>query len=105
MFSAAVMATNLVLTMMAFYLARQKVAAEKVDKLERSLREELQRHQVAIEEIRIAARGSLNTTHLNEVYQDLKHISAQVHQLSGQQDQMNELLRQLLAQQLRRPAN
>ena len=101
-FSGIVMATNLVLTLIAFYLSRQKVAAEKLDKLEEVLRDELQRHQIAIEEIRVAARGSLNTSHLSEVYKDLKHISEQVQHLSGQQEQMNELLRQLLAQQLRR---
>lgn len=99
---AVVATTNLVLTLISLRAARAKVAESRLLALEESLRKELREHQEKLRAIDLASAQSLNYTHLNAVYVDLKAVAAQVATLVGQQETMNELLRQLLGQQLRR---
>ncbi len=99
---ACVAVTNLSLTVLALLRARSMAATSRINDLEADLRRELKAHTAELAELRAVTQSALNYDHLAEVYGDLKAIAGQVHQLVGQQEQMNDLLRQLLAQQLRK---
>jgi predicted GTPase len=98
---ALVAITNLTLTLLALLRARSMAATSRINALEEDLRRELKAHTRELNEMKVATQGALSREHLDDVYGDLKNISQQVHQMVGQQSQMNELLRQLVGQQLR----
>jgi hypothetical protein len=98
---ACVAVTNLTLTILSLLSGRAKAASSKLTALETSLREDITRLTTELQSLKLSATAAVNHDHLAEVYRDLKGIAEQVHTLVGQQAQMNELMRQLLAKQLR----
>ena len=98
---ACVALTNLTLTILSLVAARAKAASSKLAELEDSLRQEMKDLKGDVQQLQVTATGAINHDHLAEVYRDLKGIAEQVHTLVGQQEQMNELMRQLLAKLLR----
>ena len=93
--------TNLVLALFTFVSNREKAGADKLAALEKSMRADLLKQSVELQELRNVANRALNEDHLRDVYSDLKAIAGQVNKMVGEQEQMNQLLRQLLSQQLR----
>ena len=105
---ACVAMANLALALSTLHAARQKAATARLDAFEVATDHRLaatDRRLVAIDDalhrLRALAEVAITHEHLSEVYRDLKGISQQVHTLLGQQQQMNENLRLLLAQQVR----
>jgi hypothetical protein len=93
--------TNLLLTLGALHAARQKAATARLDLLETDVRAQLAAHADTLHKLQAAAEVAIDHSHLEAVYERLNGIAEQVHQMVGAQEQMNALLRQLLAQQLR----
>lgn len=98
---ACIACTNLALTLGALHAARQKAATARLNLLETDVRGQLTAHADALHKLQTAAEGAIDHDHLEAVYGRLNAIAEQVHQMVGSQEQMNALLRQLLAQQLR----
>lgn len=98
---AVIAITNLVLALFTFASNREKAGADKLAALEKTMREELGKHAAELRHLQAVAGRALNDEHLRDVYRDLKVISGQVNKLVGEQEQMNHLLRQLLARQLK----
>lgn len=96
-----VAAVNIVLTLHNMKMGQSKAAAAKLDELETSLREQLRRHESELNRLVAHDERALTHEHLDGVYEDLRSIAQQVHQLVGQQQQMNENLRLLLARLVR----
>ena len=92
---------NLLLSLSTWHAARQKAAAARLEALEVAVRDQLAEHAQVLARLSAAVDGAVTHDHLAEVYRDIKTIAAQVHTLVGQQGQATDLLRQLLAQQLR----
>lgn len=100
-FVAAIAVANLLLALAAFAAARAKAGTDRIDRLEADVRAALRAHDDAIARLGAAIERSVNQDHLADVYRDLAKISQHVHTLLGQQTQMNENLRLLLAQLVR----
>lgn len=98
---ACVAGTNLTLTLLSLRASLAKAATARLDALETEVFDRLADHDEALARITAQIDGSVTHDHLAEVYRDIKGISQQVHNLVGQQGQITDLLRQLLAQQLR----
>lgn len=98
---ACVALTNLTLTILSLLAARAKAASSKLVELEDALRRDIRALDTELHALKVAASGAVSHDHLADVYRDLKGIAEQVHTLVGQQEQMNELMRQLLAKLLR----
>ncbi|MBL8351213.1 MAG: hypothetical protein JNL87_12985 [Burkholderiaceae bacterium] len=92
---------NLVLSVSTWHAARLKAAASRLETLESLVRDRLREHDEAVIRLEAAVDAAVTHDHLAEVYRDIKTTAAQVHTLVGQQGQATDLLRQLLAQQLR----
>lgn len=98
---ACVAMTNLILTLATLSAARAKAATTRIDALETTVMSRLHRHDEEIQRLRANGEVAVTHEHLAELYRDIKALSQQVHNLAGNQQQMNELLRQLLAKELR----
>ena len=88
---------NLVLTLTTLRSNSAKAASSRLDALERALRDQLHEHATQLARLRVTTDNGITHDHLADVYADLKGIAQQVHMLVGQQQQMNENLRLLLA--------
>lgn len=100
-FVAAIAVCNLLLALAAFNAARAKAGTDRIDRLEAEVRAALKVHDDSFARLGAAIERSVSQDHLADVYRDLAKISQHVHTLLGQQEQMNENLRLLLAQLVR----
>ena len=98
---AAVSAGNLALSISTWAAARHKAGAALLDEIKRDLNGQLQQQADALHRLQGQMDSSVTHDHLAEVYSDIKGIAQQLHILMGQQQQMNENLRLLLAQLVR----
>lgn len=98
---AAVSAGNLALSISTWAAARHKAGAALLDEIKRDLNGQLQLQADALHRLQGQMDSSVTHDHLAEVYRDIKGIAEQLHTLMGQQQQMNENLRLLLAQLVR----
>lgn len=94
---AAVACGNFVLSLSSFYLARQRVTSDRLNTLEVQMREQLAEHGQRIAAMAASAESAVTHEHLAQVYGDIKAIAAQINNLAGQQQQMNDNLRLVLA--------
>ena len=101
---ACVALANLLLALSTLHAARQKAASARLDSFEVATDHRLaaaDRRLVAIDgalhRLKALSEVAITHDHLTAVYNDLKGISQQVHTLLGQQQQMNDNLRLLLA--------
>ena len=98
---AFIAAANLLLSLAALVSARAKAGTDRIDRLEAEMRAALKAHDDRFALLGAAIERAASQDHLADVYRDLAKISQQVHTLLGQQEQMNENLRLLLAQVVR----
>jgi hypothetical protein len=92
---------NLALTLRAIRAGNAKAATSRLDEMEKALRETLSAHEASLTRLVTLADNAVTHDHLAHVYGDLKSISQQVHTLVGQQQQMNDNLRLVLARFVR----
>lgn len=94
---AAVALGNFLLSVSSFYLARHRVTTDKLNQLEVQMRSQFAAHGERIAGLAATAESAITHDHLAEVYGDIKGIAAQINNLAGQQQQMNDNLRLMLA--------
>jgi hypothetical protein len=104
-FVALIAVANLLLALAAFATSRAKAGTDRIDRLEADMRAALKAHDDHFARLGAALERSVSQDHLADVYRDLAKISQHVHTLLGQQTQMNENLRLLLAQLVRDAAH
>ena len=94
---AAVAAGNFLLSLATWYSGRHKAAAAELEAFKNAVREQFgqQARQLAV--LESDGENAIGHEHLAEVYRDIKAIAAQINTLAGQQQQMNDNLRLLLA--------
>lgn len=98
---ACVAMTNLMLTLLSLRASHTKAATARLDAMETRLHGRLTAHDEELAVLTAAVKAAVSQDHLAKMYRDINTLSAQVHVLVGEQRQMNDNLRQLLAQQLR----
>ncbi|MCU0963558.1 MAG: hypothetical protein MUF08_00540 [Burkholderiaceae bacterium] len=96
-----VAAINLVLTLHNMRANGEKANSARLHEIEVSLRAKIQEHEGQLNRLLGQTEQAITHDHLDQVYADLRSIAQQVHQLVGQQQQMNDNLRLLLARLVR----
>lgn len=92
---------NLGIAASLWLASRRKAEAEALRLLEDDLRGELKEHAHLLHQVGTTVAGTPTHKHLAELARDVKAMGAQVNQLAGQVEGMNDNLRLLLAQTVR----
>ena len=92
---------SLGLTALAMLSARAKASTERLEQIEAGLRAKIDAHETSLAALGAAAHMAITHDHLASVNGEIKAIAEQVHILLGQQQQMNENLRLMLANLVR----